>query len=244
MAGSASGSDTTKFQSDGTSAGPAERINGPPTPSPTRPSPEPAPAPSVLSATSSVAIEPWEIGASVVALILWIALLACGITISSKPFIDGIAKATSLLSLNVLGDLLVVMLCHTATNSAMCCCLAAFLGVIGARAIPSGDPRIRTASDRSTSYASAITRGFFVYLIIQSGAIILSTDPVFTTTLEGYVRLAALSSLISFAVGFNPLLFQNLMNRVDAIAEGAGRSDKSGGARVETPNQVKRPEQD
>ena len=38
------------------------------------------------------------------------------------------------------------------------------------------------------------------------------------------IRLAAMASLVSFAVGYNPRLFQNLLTRVDSLTSGAGRS--------------------
>jgi hypothetical protein len=42
------------------------------------------------------------------------------------------------------------------------------------------------------------------------------SDQAFTNlTLVKYVRLAGLSSLLSFTVGYNPALFRQLMARVD-----------------------------
>jgi hypothetical protein len=174
----------------------------------------------VLGATSTVAIGKWEIATSLVVLLLWVSLLTAGITVGTPPFIDKIRQAT-IPSWQILGDFLVITICHTAPNVAMLCCLAAFLGVIGSRAVTSLDSKGTPSLDRLSSYASAITRGFFVFLILQSGAIAFSAEPFQTTTPEEYVRLAALASLISFAVGFNPLLFQDLMGRIGSIASGA-----------------------
>jgi hypothetical protein len=191
-----------------------------------RPAAQPAPQPAgtVLGTVAAVPIDPREVGASVGVLLLWLVLLAAGITVPTQPYIEAVRNRLNLSLLEALGSLVVITFCHTATNNALLCCLAAFLGVIGSRSINA----VRQVQDphqgRLSAYVAAATRGFFVFLIMQSGAVAFADEPFQAAGPEKYIRLAAMASLVSFAVGYNPRLFQNLLTRVDSLTSGAGRS--------------------
>jgi hypothetical protein len=181
------------------------------------------PGGTVLGTVAAVPIDAREVGASIVVLLIWLVLLAAGITVSTQPYVDEVRNGLNISLLEALGALVVITFCHTTTNIALLCCLAAFLGVIGSRSVDATRQVQDAHQERLSAHVAAATRGFFVYLVVQSGAVAFSDQPFQATTLEQYVRLAALSSLISFAVGYNPGLFQNLLTRVDDLTTGAGR---------------------
>jgi|GEM_PF-1970317 len=179
----------------------------------------------VLGAVTAVSIDAREVGVSLVVLLLWLGLVAAGITVATQPYIDYVSKGNGLTIWGAFGALAVITVCHTATNVAMLCCLSAFLGVIGSRSITPDGRDALAGNQRMSAYVAATTRGFFVYLIMQSGAVVFAQAPFSGTTLEQYVRLAALASLISFTVGYQPGLFQSLLTRVNLLASGERRGE-------------------
>ena len=189
----------------------------------TAPTPEPVRREG-LTDNPNLALTLEEIGVSILALGIWLALLATGITVSAQSFIDPIRSGAPIGMLSFAGCALMIIASHTVTNTAMLCCVAAFLGVIGSRAIGTTSGAMDTVRDRRSSYVAAVTRGFFVFLIIQSGSILLSDQAFTNLTLEKYVRLAGLSSLLSFTVGYNPGLFRMLMDRVNQNFEGQSKT--------------------
>jgi hypothetical protein len=176
---------------------------------------------SVLTSQPSLALDAREVVVSLVSLVAWLGLLMAGITVGTQPYIDGIRNLTTHGFWEVSGSLLVILLCHTVSNVALLCCLAAFLGVIASRAVGRPNTNVQTPPERMGVYVAAVTRGFFVFLVIQSGSILLSDQAFTNLTLERYVRLAGLSSLFSFAIGYNPRLFGELLDRVNSTITGA-----------------------
>jgi hypothetical protein len=185
------------------------------------PSGEPAP-----SAMPPVVVNGGEVAVSVLVMGLWLAFLTAGITVGTQPYLQLIRDRTAAHAWDVVGALFVILLCHTSPNIALLCCLSAFLGMLASRAVVSKEPGSEPDPLRMAAYVAAVTHGFFVYLVIQSGFVVFSDTAFTTTTLEQYVRLAALASLISFAVGYNPLLFQSLLARVAAVALNSQRSGR------------------
>jgi hypothetical protein len=165
-------------------------------------------------AASVPPLESLEIGSSLAALALWLVLLSAGLSVSTQPYIDTIQDQQAASPWAVVKALFIIATCHTVTNTALLCCLAAFLGALGFRVLG-----VKTGAadglDRRDAYVAAATRGFYVFLIVQSGSIMLSDQAFTNLTLEKYIRLAGLSSLLSFTVGYNPALFRQLMERVD-----------------------------
>lgn len=62
-------------------------------------------------------------------------------------------------------------------------------------------------------------RGFFVYLAILSGLLILISEPFENPSPGQYVRLAGTSSLLWFIVGWQPGVLAGLINRFIAMAK-------------------------
>ncbi|MDG3007262.1 hypothetical protein [Paludisphaera mucosa] len=182
----------------------------------------PAPAKAASDGTVPGALPPHsrldrvEIAASLLAFVAWVFLVTAGITVGTQDYIDPIRKHLASSLAEVVGCLVVIALCHTVTNTAMLCCVSAFLGVLGFRAVGAVDPAAPAAPlGRRDAYIAAVTRGFFIFLIIQSGSVILSDQAFTNLSLEKYIRLAGLSSLLSFTVGYNPAVFGQLMDRVN-----------------------------
>lgn len=159
-------------------------------------------------------LKSWEIGASAVALALGLILLSAGLSVAAQDSINAIQNHTVAGAWSLVGSFFVIATCHTVTNTALLCCVSAFLGVLGYRVIGERSGVAEGFADRRDAYVAAATRGFYIFLIIQSGSIILSNQAFTNLTLEKYIRLAGLSSLLSFTVGYNPDLFRQLMDRV------------------------------
>ncbi|WP_165248825.1 hypothetical protein [Paludisphaera soli] len=154
-----------------------------------------------------------EVAAGGLAFAAWMTLLAAGIAVGTQDFIDPVRNHKIAGAVELIGCLAVIVACHTVTNTAMLCCVSAFLGALGFRAVGGegpGDP-----AGRRDAYVAAVTRGFFIFLIVQSGSILLSDQAFTNLSLEKYIRLAGLSSLLSFTAGYNPDVFRQLMDRVN-----------------------------
>jgi len=178
---------------------------------------------SLLGTQPTLVLTTREVWASLGVMLAWLVLLTAGIAIGVQPYIDAIQQVKPLTAFQLVGSAMIVLLCHTVPNIAILCCLSAFLGVIASRAIGRSEPGARPSQDRMSVYVAAVTRGFFVFLVIQSGSILLSDTAFTNLTLERYIRLAGLSSLFSFAIGYNPQLFTHLMLRVNQVVDQDGQ---------------------
>ncbi|WP_337174062.1 hypothetical protein [Paludisphaera sp.] len=168
-------------------------------------------------------LDPLEIASGLLAFVVWILLMTAGITVAAQDYIDPIREMTASGAAEVVGCLLVIATCHTVTNTAMLCCVSAFLGVLGNRVLGSiPNPEIAHASSRRAAYLSAVIRGFFVFLVFLSGTVALSDQAFINLSLDRYIRLVGLSSLFSFTVGYNPDVFSQLMARVNGTLNSPG----------------------
>ncbi len=166
-----------------------------------------------------------EVILSVLVFLLWVGLIAAGVAISSGHYVDNLGAPTKHSVWVVLGSGLVVMTCHIVPNIALLSCLAAYLGVLASRTFPSPTRKPLSWEDHRATFTIAITRGFYVYLIILSGSVLFSSEGFGQWTspklpnadardYETYTRLAGLASLFSFTAGYNPELFSALLARV------------------------------
>lgn len=109
---------------------------------------------------------------------------------------------------------LVVVVSFTPSNLALLCCTAGVLGAMGRRMQLSAEVDPDTL-DRTYPYLSAILRGFFVFLVVISGVLVLIEDPILSTSSpEQYVRFGGLLSLTSFVINYDPSLFAMLLDQV------------------------------
>jgi hypothetical protein len=135
-------------------------------------------------------------------------------------------------------DFLVLFLCYTPTNVALLCVCSGLLGVMGARVRLGSDRTERLDGDSTHPYLSGLLRGFFVYLILLSGMLVLSGNPFANLTSGDYVRLAGLVSAFSFALNYAPRSFEDLLHRVLQLAarqNGENDKEKPRGERPSSP---------
>lgn len=174
-------------------------------------------SPAVISPmTTSMAALVW----SMAAISAWIVLFAAGVSIPAAPYItllDHMAEGkTSTLAL--LGSGAMVVLCSTYTNPGILACLAAFLGGVS-KGVRSGGASTAEFADASPTPVadclSAVVRGFFLYLVLLSGLLLLTTKAITDGTQEQYVQLAGTVSVLAFMVGYDADFFFRIMRRLD-----------------------------
>ncbi len=153
---------------------------------------------------------------------------------------------------------IIVALFFTPTNVALLCVLAGLLGALGARANlrtgrpllgargaapggPGGNggdgasgadgPVLTVHIDNVNPYLSGALRGFFVYLMVISGLLVMLGNPFENITPFSYIRFAGLLSLFSFAVSYDPDLFSSLLQRVgDRVKQASMETSDENGA--------------
>jgi len=112
---------------------------------------------------------------------------------------------------------LIVAFSYTPTNVAMLCLLAATLGVTASRARLGDDATGgQHAGDSTHPYVSGALRGFFVYVALLSGMLVIVGNPFEDLSESKYVRLAGLVSLFAFLLNYYPGLFPSLLAKVGA----------------------------
>jgi hypothetical protein len=160
----------------------------------------------------------------------WLLLFAAGIVVDTKPYrtaisptaaalleTDNQAAATSAAtaapvdSPSKVAAWLVVVTCFLPLNLAWVCALASALGAFGNAANLADDGSTSRSRDTSNPFLSAVLRGFFVYLFMMSGLLLLDEAPFTHPTPEQYIRLGGFLSLFSFVVSYQPRLFNILI---------------------------------
>ena len=150
----------------------------------------------------------------------------------------------------------VVLTCYTPINIALLALLAGVLGALGCRAhlyrreavriereqeaeqqppgrsgaSPKRDSDATVQQpwfDRVNPYLSGVIRGFFVYLLLISGLLILTEDPFADLSPQRYIRLAGFLSLLSFVVSFRPEVFGALFERAARRAARTGEDTRA-----------------
>jgi hypothetical protein len=144
------------------------------------------------------------------ALPLWIVVLLAGTLVNSQPYRDAFAAFGGLASVVVNG--LKVTITYTLTNVCVLCLIASLLGMVGAKAKLGADSDHETGSDTTSPRISALLRGFFVYLALIAGVLVMSDSPIAPSQVQ-YVKLAGLMSLTGFVVNYRPTLFGELLAR-------------------------------
>lgn len=153
------------------------------------------------------------------AIVGWIVLFATGVSIPSAPYITMLDQMTTAQTsfLGLLGAGMMVVLCSTFTNPGILSCLAAFLGGVAKR-VQAESPPFDAGGDGPSAAAacmSAVVRGFFLYLVMLSGLLLLTTKAITDSTQEQYVQLAGTVSVLAFMVGYDADFFFRIMRRLD-----------------------------
>jgi hypothetical protein len=135
----------------------------------------------------------------------------------------------------IVEGLLFVGFAYTPMNLIFLCCLASLIGCMGRIVAPGvtsiQQRRAETTSNSNVAFRStigAITWGFFVFLLVLSGSMIVFGDPFQASTPAQYMRVACAASALAFVVGWNPGFVQKLVQRVEQGAAGSSTSSTQG----------------
>ena len=152
-------------------------------------------------------------------LTVWVSTFLLGTLVDSRPYRDLLAGFAGGVTGTIRNGAIVVFT-YTLTNVAVLCIVAGLLGTLGAKARLGADNE-NDGDDETSPGASALLRGFLVYLFVIAGLLVLGNDPL-SPTQQQYVRLAGFISLLGFIVNYRPSLFAALLHRAGAIVEGSG----------------------
>lgn len=180
--------------------------------------------------------------------LFWLALFTGGITVDTRPsrclisaegvraledptkyeknLCDQFSVVTKTMLFRASG---ITLLWFLPINLALICASAGVLGTFGNRADLSDDAAPRPSQDDTNPYISATLRGFFVYLIMISGLLLLDINPFSNPSPGQYIRLAGFLSLFGFVVSYQPRLFREIVTwtyrRIEQT-EGPGRGSE------------------
>jgi hypothetical protein len=145
----------------------------------------------------------------------WVVLIDFGFLVKSSDYRDNLAHMQGHGAGYWAGNGVMVLLSYTISNVALLCCLCGLLGAIADRSDIDGDAHEngiwRTIIQK---YASAILRGFFIFLVLMSGLILLAGADLSVTSPIGYGHMAGTASLFSFLVGLDAHLYAKFVKRV------------------------------
>lgn len=159
----------------------------------------------------------------------WLAVFTAGVTIDSSPYREQLADPFSLGLLDFLKAFFLTLTCYTLTNIAILVSFAALLGPLGRRARLGVSTTQEPDMDLQDPYFSAVIRGFFVYLVLLSGTIVLGSDAISNPGPIPYIRTAGVFSLFSFLVNYNPHLFSKVLSRAARLLADSIKDDEKDG---------------
>lgn len=173
-----------------------------------------------------IGLELWEGVLVAFVLFLWTSVFLAGTLIPSAPFraqIRTFQFADVETFLEVTG---LTLVSYTLSNLLGLCVLASLLGAFGSRAKldPHPDDGSDHHLDTSSPYISAAIRGFFIYLAVLAGVLILTENPFLDPQQATYIRTAGFVSLFGFLASYNPGIFGGLLSRVGDFLQGNGRA--------------------
>jgi hypothetical protein len=181
-----------------------------------------------------------QVTAAFLVFVGWIAIFAAGMVVDSKPYRTLISPTAAVESaliatdaakekapqltasalavppgqpsrMSVVWAFVLVLFCYLPLNLAWICASASALGAFGEQANLAEMPPSRRVYMCNNPYLAAVLRGFFVYLFLLSGLLLLDDTPFFNPNPGQYVRLAGFLSLSSFVVSYQPKLFNVLI---------------------------------
>lgn len=193
-------------------------------------------------------------GLGVLGMMVWLSLFAAGLLLDSKPYrkaIEDALKANQPVSAE---HVLLAALLFTPTNVALLSVLAGFLGgcasVLNDRnllqhemqqAQAGGDAARASRLERRIRFMGespivSMMRGFVVYLAIISGIFLVISNPFENPTMDQFIRLAGLFSVVAFMMGYDPTRFEELLEKLSSVGQKAQprnpwRSSENGTAR-------------
>jgi len=195
-------------------------------------------------------LRPAECAFALLVFVFWLTVLLGGITVETRPFRCAISPAgVASLEAESVGlhqgepclpasngrslivAFVVVLLFYTPVNLALVSASAGVLGTFGNLANLDEERRSRHLRETSNPYLAALLRGFFAYLFMISGLLLLDLNPFANLSPGQYIRLAGFLSILSFVINYHTLLFRMLIvmafNRIEERerAQGASAAD-------------------
>ncbi len=146
-----------------------------------------------------------ECAASFLVFVTWIVLFGVGILIDTAPYRQAIASHATARAW------IAVIFCYLPLNLVWLCAASSVLGAFGNRSNLTNGRAGRKLRDDHNPYVAAIIRGFFAYLFLISGLLLLDDQPFTNPAAAQYVRLAGFLSLLSFVISYQPRFFNTLI---------------------------------
>jgi hypothetical protein len=166
-----------------------------------------------------------ECAAAFSVFVMWIVLFGVGILVDTAPYRAAIASGATIRTW------VIVVFCYLPLNLVWLCAVSSLLGAFGNRANLTNDRAGRKLRDDNNPYAAAVIRGFFAYLFLISGLLLLDDQPFTNPAAAQYVRLAGFLSLLSFVISYQPRFFNTLIvwafHRIEAREGGDHEKDKT-----------------
>jgi hypothetical protein len=171
-------------------------------------------------------------GAGILALLLWLATFAVGMTVDSAPYRKALSESFSITAL------FQTTLVYTPLNAALLTVLAALVGgcssYLTTAARKPGPTANASEDDAKRLYflaewpVASMIRGFLVYVASIAGIYITTDDPFSAPTPAQYVRVVGLLSFLGFALGYDPTLVDNLLSKVPGLGGGEHKQTPPG----------------
>lgn len=163
-----------------------------------------------------------EMVAGTVVLVLWIVSFTLGLFVPTADMRTALLTGTASATASV-GYFFAVGVSYTLTNVLFLACLASFLGCMAHRWQVGDDfepgPAHAPVVGATRVYLAALLRGFFLYLAFISGFLLVSTEETIKNTeFAQYIRIAGMTSIVGFIVGYDPNLLVRLMHRILSLA--------------------------
>src|SRR5258708_3635200 len=177
-----------------------------------------------------------ECAAAFAVFVMWIVLFGVGILIDTAPYRAGMASGATARTW------IIVVFCYLPLNLVWLCAVSSALGAFGNRANLTNDRAGQKLRDNNNPYVAAVIRGFFAYLFLISGLLLLDDQPFTNPAAAQYVRLAGFLSLLSFVISYQPRFFNTLIvwafQRIQA-REGQD-DDENGKTSTDTVHAIKK----
>jgi hypothetical protein len=166
----------------------------------------------------------WEIGLGAVLVLGWVVLFGAGTFVPTADYrADLLTRTRSLTAGQFLEAAGVVLACYTVTNILFLALIASCVGCMTCRWRVTGKVEglmnFYAGLHPKRIYLAALLRGFFLYLMVISGFLILSTEESMVNTgFAQYIRVAGITSVMAFMVGYDPQIAYRLMGRLNEVA--------------------------
>ena len=166
----------------------------------------------------------WEISFGILLISLWLFLFGGGIFVPTGDFRKLLLGSSGDLNLVQRLQYGAVVICfYTVTNIFFLSLLSSCIGCMTCRWRVTGQLEglmsFYAGLHAKRIYLAALLRGFFLYLMVISGFLVLSTEEAIVQTgFAQYIRVAGLTSILGFMVGYDPQIAYRLMGKLNDLA--------------------------